>query len=111
MSMIWLAGTRESEQPIHRYFGACCCDNCSKKCSSCARTRSDQARFFSISGVSFVMPLGFFLRSRDLTTQTTEKTKYLLHILLCPSLSFCVAQSRALCPSPCGFYPRSMQTF
>ena len=22
--MIWLAGTRESEQPIHRYFGACC---------------------------------------------------------------------------------------
>src|SRR6478736_9428945 len=55
MSMIWLAGTRESEQPIHRYFGACCCDNCSKKCSSCARTRSDQARFLSSSAVRFVM--------------------------------------------------------
>src|SRR4249920_3426401 len=104
MSMIWLAGTRESEQPIHRYFGACCCDNCSKKCSSCARTRSDQARFFSISGVSFVMPLVVFSGSRDLTTENTEnteKTKYLsvyLALLFSVFSVFSVVQSCALYP-------------
>src|SRR5688572_18377407 len=43
MSMIWLAGTRESEQPIHRYSGACCCERRSKKPGSSALTRSDHS--------------------------------------------------------------------
>src|SRR5215471_2242076 len=46
-STIWVAGTRESEQPIHRYFGACCCARRSKKRGSWARTAEDQARLLS----------------------------------------------------------------
>lgn len=37
-----LAGTRESEQPIHRYSGACCWDSVSKKLGSVSVMRSDQ---------------------------------------------------------------------
>src|SRR5690606_1832973 len=43
MSMIWLAGTRESEQPIHRYSGACCCESWAKNSGFSAQMRSDQA--------------------------------------------------------------------
>src|SRR5690606_3960472 len=41
--MTWLAGTRESEQPIHRYLGACSSDRRSKNCGSSLRTPSAQA--------------------------------------------------------------------
>src|SRR3546814_2495946 len=41
--MTWLAGTRESEQPIHRYLGACSSDRRSQNCGSSLRTPSDQA--------------------------------------------------------------------
>src|SRR3546814_20655726 len=41
--MPWLAGTRESEQPIHRYLGACSSDRRSKNCGSSLRTPSAQA--------------------------------------------------------------------
>src|SRR3546814_17066810 len=40
--MTWLAGTRESEQPIHRYLGACSSDRRSKNCGSSLRTPSAQ---------------------------------------------------------------------
>src|SRR5690606_41981441 len=40
----WWAGTRESEQPIHRYSGACCSESCPKKPGSSRETRSAQAR-------------------------------------------------------------------
>src|SRR6187402_2770655 len=46
-STTWFAGTRESEQPIHRYFGACCFDRRSKKPGSSRETRSAQARLLS----------------------------------------------------------------
>eukprot|EP00952_Eustigmatos_sp_NYUAD-ZCMA_P003999 17514-Eustigmatos_ZCMA.PRE.1 len=38
--MIWLAGTRESEQPIHRYSGFCWLARLEKKAGSSALTRS-----------------------------------------------------------------------
>src|SRR3546814_10717713 len=41
--MTWLAGTGESEQPIHRYLGACSSDRRSKNCGSSLRTPSAQA--------------------------------------------------------------------
>src|SRR5690606_14008542 len=41
--MTWFAGTRESEQPIHRYLGACSSDRRSKNCGSSLRTPSAQA--------------------------------------------------------------------
>src|SRR5690606_37774640 len=47
MSMIWLAGTRESEQPIHRYFGCWILDSRAKNPGSSASTRSDQMRLRS----------------------------------------------------------------
>src|SRR5690606_16477564 len=47
MSMIWLAGTRESEQPIHRYLGCCSPDRRLKKPGSSARARSAQMRLRS----------------------------------------------------------------
>src|SRR4249919_466067 len=47
--MIWFAGTRESEQPIHRNFGACCIDSCLKNSGSSARMRSAQALLRSSS--------------------------------------------------------------
>src|SRR5581483_1141617 len=56
MSTIWFAGTRESEQPIHRYFGACCCERRMKNCASCVRTRSAQARLRSRRSVSTWSP-------------------------------------------------------
>src|SRR5690349_2357964 len=43
-STTWLAGTRESEQPIHRYLGACCFDRRSKTPGSSRSMRSAQAR-------------------------------------------------------------------
>src|SRR5574338_403557 len=49
MPRIWLAGTRESEQPIHRYFGVCCLDSLVKNPGSCPRMASDQRRLFSRS--------------------------------------------------------------
>src|SRR5690606_30186963 len=48
-SMIWLAGTRESEQPIHRYSGDCSRESRSKKPGSSALTRSDHLRLLSSS--------------------------------------------------------------
>src|SRR5690606_32239852 len=45
--MISLAGTRLSEQPIHRKRGDCCCDRRSKNCGSSRRTCSDQALLLS----------------------------------------------------------------
>src|SRR5688572_4280372 len=52
MSMIWLAGTRESEQPIHRYSGACCLDSLPKNSGSSRLIRSDHSRFFSSRSAS-----------------------------------------------------------
>src|SRR5690242_12614760 len=49
MPRIWLAGTRESEQPIHRNFGVCCLDRRVKNPGSCARIDWDQRRLFSSS--------------------------------------------------------------
>ena len=40
-----LAGTRLSEQPIHKYLGDCCLDKLSKKSGWSLCTRSDQERF------------------------------------------------------------------
>src|SRR5690606_26655161 len=51
-STIWLAGTRESEQPIHRNSGACCRESRSKKPGSSAWTRAAQARLRSMSAES-----------------------------------------------------------
>src|SRR3546814_17453518 len=47
--MTWLAGTRESEQPIHRYLGACSSDRRSKNCGYWLRTPADQARLLRSS--------------------------------------------------------------
>src|SRR3546814_17633324 len=41
--MTWVAGTRESEQPIHMYLGSCSSDRRSKNCGSSLRTPSAQA--------------------------------------------------------------------
>src|SRR5690606_11019280 len=56
--MISLAGTRLSEQPIHRYFGFCCCESRSKNDGSDARMRSDQSRLFWNSSCSTRMGFG-----------------------------------------------------
>src|SRR5262249_21361929 len=54
---IWFAGTRLSEQPIHRYSGDCCCASFAKKSGSCRRMRSAQVRLFSNScGRCFMAP-------------------------------------------------------
>src|SRR5690606_24336589 len=53
----WLAGTRESEQPIQKYLGACCSDSCLKNSGSSARILSDQARLLSIRCLSWDMAL------------------------------------------------------
>src|SRR5687768_4066231 len=50
--VIWFAGTRESEQPIHRYFGFWICDRRLKKPGSSARMRSAQALLRSSSSLS-----------------------------------------------------------
>src|SRR5476651_565353 len=42
--MIWLAGTRESEQPIHRYSGACWCARREKYSASSESLRSTHFR-------------------------------------------------------------------
>src|SRR5690606_37904337 len=52
MSTIWLAGTRESEQPIHRNFGVCSFDSRWKKVGSSASMREAQASFFCSSSSS-----------------------------------------------------------
>src|SRR5690349_19500461 len=46
-STIWVAGTRESEQPIHRYLGACCCASFSKKSGSWAVMLAAQRRLLA----------------------------------------------------------------
>src|SRR6476659_3584977 len=53
--MIWFAGTRESEQPIQRNFGACCSDKRSKKRGSSRRTPSAQSRLLRSSSLSSVI--------------------------------------------------------
>src|SRR6185436_4559553 len=45
--VIWLAGTRLSEQPIHRYSGACWFDSRWKNSASSATIRADHLRLFS----------------------------------------------------------------
>src|SRR5690554_4786009 len=52
MSTIWLAGTRESEQPIHRNLGVWILDRRSKKLGSSASMREAQASFLSSSSSS-----------------------------------------------------------
>src|SRR5690606_13022831 len=52
MSTIWLAGTRESEQPIHRNLGVWIFDRRWKKLGSSASMREAQASFFSSSSAS-----------------------------------------------------------
>src|SRR3546814_20371095 len=54
--MTWLAGTRESEQPSHRYLGACSSDRRSKNCGSSLRTPSAQAWLLRsrLSGACFM---------------------------------------------------------
>src|SRR5512147_1044792 len=47
MSMIWFAGTRESEQPIQRYFGACSSERRRKYSGSCSTWAVAQARLRS----------------------------------------------------------------
>src|SRR4051812_7250537 len=54
--MISLAGTRLSEQPIHRYFGDCWCTSDSKKWGSSARTSAAHLRLFSKSWSSPMLP-------------------------------------------------------
>lgn len=44
---IWFAGTRLSEQPIHRYSGSCCCDSLEKYSGFSLRRSSAHARFLS----------------------------------------------------------------
>src|SRR5262245_17901698 len=56
-SMIWLAGTRLSEQPIHKYLGACSAANRWKNVGSLAVIRSAQARLLSIR--CFRVRIGF----------------------------------------------------
>src|SRR5690606_23664348 len=56
-SMTWLAGTRESEQPIHRYLGACCLDSRSKKPGSSSSMRPAQVRLLRSNAAS-----SFFMR-------------------------------------------------
>src|SRR5690606_20758331 len=53
----WLAGTRESEQPIHRYLGACSSDRRSKNCGSSWRTPSAHAWLLlrSLASACFMM--------------------------------------------------------
>src|SRR5690625_3337481 len=46
-STIWVAGTRESAQPIQRYFGACCLDRFSKHAGSLVVISSDQRRLLA----------------------------------------------------------------
>src|SRR6478752_9743358 len=46
--VIWFAGTRESEQPIHRYSGFWTSARPGKKSGSSAVMRAAQFRFFSI---------------------------------------------------------------
>src|SRR5690606_6113981 len=58
MPMIWLAGTRESEQPIHRYSGCCCRDNWLKNSGSSCSMRSAQSLLFCSSmRMSFMVEL------------------------------------------------------
>src|SRR5262252_4646686 len=45
--VIWFAGTRLSEQPIHRMCGRWIAERSEKNEGSCARTRSAQRRLFS----------------------------------------------------------------
>src|SRR5215471_16588995 len=45
--VIWFAGTRLSEQPIHRMCGVWIADRSSKNVGCCARTRSAHRRLFS----------------------------------------------------------------
>src|SRR6056300_1376974 len=47
ISTIWLAGTRLSEQPIHKNSGFCCFDNEEKNSGSLALMDEAHARFFS----------------------------------------------------------------
>ncbi len=61
--MIWLAGTRESEQPIQRYFGACCVDSRLKKSGSSARTRVAQALFRSSSSFNSLIAYPRFMQT------------------------------------------------
>src|SRR5690606_13764918 len=56
-SMTWLAGTRESEHPIHRYLGACCLDSRSKNPGSSSSMRSAQVRLLRSNAAS-----SFFMR-------------------------------------------------
>ena len=44
--LIWLAGTRLSEQPIHRYSGCCCLASRAKNSGSSSDTRFAQALLF-----------------------------------------------------------------
>src|SRR5690606_38873977 len=52
MSTIWLAGTRESEHPIHRNLGVWIVDRRWKKVGSSASIRDAQASFLSSSSSS-----------------------------------------------------------
>jgi MFS family permease len=54
-STISLAGTRLSEQPIHKYSGACWRSSRLKKPASAATIRFAQARFFSFNRSSIIM--------------------------------------------------------
>src|SRR5919201_2667007 len=44
---IWFAGTRLSEQPIHRYCGACCSVSRAKNCGSCRTIAAAHARLLA----------------------------------------------------------------
>src|SRR5699024_5450619 len=46
-STIWVEGTRESAQPIQRYFGACCLDRLSKNAGALVVISSDQRRLLA----------------------------------------------------------------
>src|SRR5690606_21667200 len=45
----WFAGTRLSEQPIHKYSGFCCATSLSKNSGSCLSIRAAHAELFSMS--------------------------------------------------------------
>src|SRR3954470_5341324 len=47
--VIWFAGTREAEQPIHKYCGDCSCSRRLKSCVSCASISFAHARLFCSS--------------------------------------------------------------
>src|SRR5690348_8227502 len=101
--MIWLAGTRESEQPIHSSFGACCMDSCLKKSGSSARMRSAQALLRSSSSCSSMV-----IRSSEVEADILgfgEETHRFLAAFAAEARLFHAAEGRAQVAFQPGVHP------